>query len=223
LAPGDFYNVHAAAKKQVACRNKSEQKEKLMKSKKVCVYCAASRQLHPDYFQAARSVGRILAENRLTIFYGGGAVGSMGQLADGALEAGGKVVGVIPRFMYELEWGHKKLTEMRIAKDLHERKRLMLEGADAVIALPGGCGTLDELFEAISWKRLGLFFSPIILVNTHGFFDDCVRLLERCIQERFMDIRHRSMWTLVGKPEDVLKGIESATPWDLKARDYAVP
>ena len=194
-----------------------------MKSKKVCVYCAASRQLHSDYFRAARSVGRILAENHMTIFYGGGAVGSMGHLADAALEAGGKVVGVIPRFMYELEWGHKRLTEMRIAKDLHERKRLMLEGADAVVTLPGGCGTFDELFEAISWKRLGLFFNPIILVNTHGFFDDCVRLLERCVQEHFMDARHRSMWTLVDKPEDIPKGIESATPWDVRAREYAVP
>jgi len=194
-----------------------------MKSKKICVYCAASRQLHSDYFRAARSVGRILAENHMTIFYGGGAVGSMGHLADAALEAGGKVVGVIPRFMYELEWGHKQLTEMRIAKDLHERKRLMLEGADAVIALPGGCGTFDELFEAISWKRLGLFFNPIILVNTHGFFDDCVRLLERCVQEHFMDARHRSMWTLVDKPEDIPKRIESATPWDVRAREYAVP
>jgi uncharacterized protein (TIGR00730 family) len=194
-----------------------------MKSKKVCVYCAASRQLHVDYFRAARSVGRILAENHLTIYYGGGAVGSMGQLADGALEVGGKVVGVIPRFMYELEWGHTKLSEMRIAKDLHERKRLMLEGADAVIALPGGCGTFDELFEAISWKRLGLFFSPIILINTRGFFDDCVRLLERCIHEHFMDARHRFMWTVVDKPEDLLKGMESAIPWDINARDYAVP
>lgn len=159
----------------------------------------------------------------MTIFYGGGAVGSMGHLADAALEAGGKVVGVIPRFMYELEWGHKQLTEMRIAKDLHERKRLMLEGADAVVALPGGCGTFDELFEAISWKRLGLFFNPIILVNTHGFFNDCVRLLERCVQEHFMDARHRSMWTLVDKPEDIPKSIESATPWDVRAREYAVP
>ena len=194
-----------------------------MKSKKICVYCAASRQLHSDYFRAARSVGRILAENHMTIFYGGGAVGSMGHLADAALEAGGKVVGVIPRFMYELEWGHKRLTEMRIAKDLHERKRLMLEGADAVVALPGGCGTFDELFEAISWKRLGLFFNPILLVNTHGFFNDCVRLLERCVQEHFMDARHRSMWTLVDKPEDIPKGIESATPWDVRAREYAVP
>lgn len=195
----------------------------MMKGKKVCVYCAASRQLHPDYFRAARSLGRILAENHATIFYGGGAVGSMGHLADAALEAGGRVVGVIPRFMYELEWGHKKLSEMRIAKDMHERKRLMLENADAIVALPGGCGTLDELFEAISWKRLGLFFSPIVLVNTRGFFDDCIRLLERCVQENFMDPRHRFMWTLVDQPEDVLRGIESATPWDTQARDYAIP
>jgi uncharacterized protein (TIGR00730 family) len=203
--------------------NEFAEKEKLMKSKRVCVYCAASRQLHPDYFRAARSLGRILAENHMTIFYGGGSVGSMGHLADGALEAGGRVVGVIPRFMYELEWGHKGLSEMRITKDMHERKRLMLEHADAVVALPGGCGTLDELFEAISWKRLGLFFGPIVLINTRGFFDDCIRLLERCIQENFMDVRHRSMWTVVDKPEEVLKGIDSATPWDIQARDYAIP
>jgi uncharacterized protein (TIGR00730 family) len=194
-----------------------------MKTKKVCVYCASSRQSHPEFFRAARSVGRLLAENDLTIFYGGGSVGSMGHLADGALDAGGKVIGVIPRFMYELKWGHKGLTEMRIAKDLHERKRWMLEGADAVISLPGGCGTLEELFEAITWKRLGLFLKPIILVNTRGFFDGCVRLLENCIREHFMDIRHQSMWTVVDRPEDVLEGIHKAPPWDADARNFSVP
>jgi uncharacterized protein (TIGR00730 family) len=199
------------------------QRERLMKDKKVCVYCASSRQLHPDFFRAAQSVGRLLAENNLTIFYGGGSVGSMGHLADGALRAGGKVIGVIPRFMYELEWGHKGLTEMRIAENLHERKRWMLEGADAAIALPGGCGTLEELFEAITWKRLGIFLNPIIIVNTRGFFDPCVRLLEACIQERFMDKRHRAIWTVVDGPEDILEGIHNAPPWDVEARNYSVP
>src|SRR5438128_8197164 len=164
---------------------------------RVCVYCASSRQSDAAYFEAAASLGRSLAECGGTIVDGGGAVGSMGALADAALGAGGKVVGVLPRFMYDLEWGHPRLTELRLVGDVHERKRLMIEEVDAIIALPGGSGTLEELLEAITWKRLGLYVNPIVLVNVRGFFDALVTLFDRAITEHFMDARHRLMWSMV--------------------------
>src|SRR5712672_613940 len=132
----------------------------------VCVYCASSSRSSPVYLDAA---------------------GWMGRLAAAALDAGGKVIGVLPRFMDDLEWGNRALTELRIVDDMHERKRVMLELSDAVIALPGGCGTLEELFEAITWKRLGLFSGAIVMVNTLGFYTQCAAFLESCIERRFMD------------------------------------
>lgn len=188
---------------------------------RVCVYCASSRSANGEYRVAARALGRILADARITLVYGGGASGSMGALAEGALDAGGKVVGIMPRFMRDLEWAHRNLTELQLVDDMHQRKRRMIEGVDAVVALPGGCGTLEELFEAITLKRLGLFFAPIVLVNTRGFFDDCVRLLERSVEESFMDPRHLGMWTVVDTPDQVLPAIHAAEPWDRNARGFA--
>lgn len=188
----------------------------------ICVYCASSRQSDAAYFEAANRLGRTLARHSITIIYGGGALGSMGQLAAGALAEGGKIIGVLPRFMNDLEWGHHGLTELRLVDSLHQRKRLMLEESDAVVALPGGSGTLEELFEAITWKRLGLFVKPIILVNVRGFFNPCIELLETCIREKFMDDRHRAMWTVVDRPEDVIRSIQTAVAWDTDARGFAL-
>jgi len=193
-----------------------------MSNLRVCVYCASSRQCDEVYMDAAERLGRHLARHQATLVYGGGGAGAMGRLAEGALRAGGAAIGVIPRFMVELEWGHKQLTEMCIVEDMRERKRRMLEGADAVVALPGGCGTLEELFEAITLKRLGQFLGPIVLVNTRGFYDRVVAALEHCITERFMDTRHRDMWTVVNEPEEVLEAIQSAPPWSAENRDFAV-
>src|SRR3989442_6237659 len=189
---------------------------------RVCVYCASSRQSDAAYFEAAASLGRCLAQQGVTIVYGGGAVGSMGALADAALAEGGKVVGVLPRFMYDLEWGHPRLTELRLVGDLHERKRLMIEEVDAIVALPGGSGTLEELMEAITWKRLGLHGHPIVLVNVRGFFDPLIALLERFIAERFMDQRHRAMWTVVGSADGGVEAIRKAPPWGPDARRFAL-
>lgn len=146
---------------------------------RVCVYCGSSRQCDAVYLEAAERLGRELAKNEATIIYGGGAVGSMGALAAGALAEGGKVIGVIPRFMEKLEWGHKGITELRVVGDIHERKRLMIQDAHAVVALPGGSGTFDELLEAVSLKRLALFLGPIVVLNTRSYFDDLLRALER--------------------------------------------
>jgi uncharacterized protein (TIGR00730 family) len=189
----------------------------------VLVYCASSTQAHPDHYAAARTLGRLLAEQGITIVYGGGSVGSMGALADAALAARGRLIGILPRFMDDLEWGHKSLTEMRLVDDMHHRKRLMLEEADAVVALPGGSGTFEELLEAITWKRLGLYRNPIVIVNVRGFYDPLRELLERAVAERFMDVRHRDMWTFVDGPEDVLEAIRNAPPWPTDARAFARP
>jgi uncharacterized protein (TIGR00730 family) len=192
-----------------------------MSISRVTVYCASSAQADSVYQEAAERLGRILARNSMTIVYGAGGVGSMGRLADGALAEGGLVIGVIPRFMKELEWYHRGIGEVVEVGDLHERKRALLDGVDAVVALPGGSGTLDELLEAISLKRLGTFLGPIVMVNTGGFFDPCIELLERCIAERFMDERHRAMWQVVGEPEEVLDAFRSAPEWSSEAIGFA--
>jgi uncharacterized protein (TIGR00730 family) len=173
------------------------------------------------YLDAAERLGRILARNSMTIVYGAGGVGSMGRLADGALAEGGTVIGIIPAFMKDLEWYHRGISQLRIVADLHDRKRALIDGVDAVVALPGGSGTLDEVIEAISLKRLGTFLGPIVLVNTNGFFDPCIELLERCIDERFMDPRHRGMWQVVAEPEQVLDAFQSAPTWATEALGFA--
>jgi len=192
-----------------------------MSNFRVCVYCGSSRQCDPVYLDAAERLGRELARNGVTIIYGGGAVGLMGALAEGALAEGGKVIGIIPGFMNELDWGHKGITELRVVRDIHERKRLMIQDANAVVALPGGSGTLDELLEAISLKRLALFLGPIVVLNTRSYFDDLLLALERCVSERFMDPRHKSMWSVVNDPAEVLPAIHSAPPWDSKSLNFA--
>jgi len=187
----------------------------------VCVYCASSDRTAPVYLDAAASLGRALAQAGIGVVYGGSSLGSMGRMAAAALDAGGKVTGILPRFMDELEWGNRALTELRIVDDMHERKRLMLELSDAVIALPGGCGTLEELFEAITWKRLGLYFGPVVLVNVNRFYDPCIELLNRTVDEGFMNARHRDMWSVVPGPEDVVEALRTTPAWSRDARAFA--
>ena len=187
----------------------------------VCVYCSSSDRTPPVYLDAAARLGRLLAEAGISIVYGGSSLGSMGRMASAALEAGGKVIGILPKFMDELEWGNRALTELRIVDDMHERKRIMLELSDAVIALPGGCGTLEELFEAITWKRLGLYFGPVVLVNVNGFYSPCIDLLERACAEGFMNEQHRAMWSTVAEPEEVIDALRNAPAWSRDARAFA--
>src|SRR4051812_17767230 len=187
----------------------------------VCVYCSSSDRTPAVYLDAAARLGHTLAAAGIAIVYGGSSLGSMGRMATAALAAGGKVTGVLPRFMDELEWGNRALTELRIVDDMHERKRLMLELSCAVIALPGGCGTLEELFEAITWKRLGLYFGPIVLVNVNGFYDPCIDLLNRTVDEGFMNPQHRDMWSVVAEPEQALDALRNAPAWTRDARRFA--
>jgi uncharacterized protein (TIGR00730 family) len=194
----------------------------IMGIKSVCVFCASSSSCHPAYLEAARRLGGHLAQARMRIVYGGGSTGLMGALADGALDAGGNVVGVLPHFMEQVEWGHEGVSEMRLVDDMHDRVKKMKELSDAFVALPGGSGTFDELFQAISWKRLGLHVGPIVLVNLRGYFDPCLVLLEQAIAQRFMDERHASMWTVVQSEDGVLDALREAPAWDERAIDFAI-
>lgn len=193
-----------------------------MKPHQVLVFCASSRSCDPAYYVAADRLGGELARAGVGVVYGGGVHGSMGALADGALQAGGRVHGVLPQFMGDLEWGHDRISQLDLVEDLRERQRRMLDAADAVVALPGGCGTLEELMEAITFKRLGLYAGPIIVVNTRRFFDPWIELLDRCIAERFMSEQHRPMWQVVDEPEQVLPAIAEAPRWSEEARGFAV-
>jgi hypothetical protein len=189
--------------------------------KSICVYCASSRACDAVYHDVARRLGALLADRGYSIIYGGGAVGSMGALADGAVARGGNIIGVLPKFMKELEWGHTGLTELRVVEDMRVRKHMMLSASDGVVALPGGSGTLEELFEALTLTRLGLYTGPIVLVNTRNYFEPLIDLLEHAIAERFMDRRHFEMWQIVETPEQVPAALENAPPWSAAARDFA--
>jgi len=187
----------------------------------ICVYCASSTQIKPSYFDATSSLAQILAKANISVVYGGGSNGLMGQLADSVLAEGGKITGVIPRFMCEVEWNHTNLTELILVETMHERKEKMATMADAVVALPGGCGTLEELLEVITWKRLGIFTKPIVIVNLEGYFDALITMLDRAVDEHFMRDEHREMWKVVETPEEVLSAIQNSTVWDSNARSFA--
>jgi hypothetical protein len=180
----------------------------------VCVYCASSQACDPSFHEVASRLGGLLAEAGCALVYGGGRSGSMGALADGALARGGRVVGIIPRFMLDLEWGHSGLAELHVVEDMRTRKHEMLTRASAVVALAGGCGTFEELMEAITLKRLGLYLGPIVIVNTGGYYDPLLEQFSRAIEGRFMDSRHGAMWQVVVEPEEVVAALESAPGWD---------
>lgn len=189
---------------------------------RICVYCASSQECDPHYHEVAFKLGALLAGSGCTLVYGGGSAGSMGAVANGALSAGGEVIGILPKFMADLEWGHPGLTRLELVEDMRERKHRLLAGSDAVVALPGGCGTLEELFEAITLKRLGLYFNPIILLNTRDFYTPLQGFMESVIAERFMNTEHLAMWSVVGQPEEVLPAIRATPRWREDAREIAV-
>lgn len=188
----------------------------------ICVFCASSAKVDQKYFDDTKKLAQLLVDAGITIVYGGGSVGLMGCLADTALAKGGKVIGVLPRFMDKVEWGHKNLTQMLLVRDMRERKRLMVKNVDAVIALPGGCGTLEELMEVFTLKRLGKFTKPIVVLNTNGFYTHLEQLIEKMIQEHFLRQEHRQIWQPVSRPEEVIPAIKAAPEWDSSAINFAV-
>ena len=192
-----------------------------MNHRRVSIFCASSAKVNGSYMDAAKRLGRILSEEGIAANYGGGAVGLMGVLADSMMENGGSVRGIIPQFMVDQGWNHLEVKDMVITRDMHERKKLLTIDIDAYIALPGGVGTLEELLEMITHKQLGQILQPIIIVNTNGFFDPFLKMLERMVEEQFMRALHTSIWTVVNEPEEVLEAIRNAPEWDGSAIKYA--
>jgi len=189
--------------------------------KRVTVYASSSTAIKPIYHDAARKLGEILAEAEKTIIYGAGGHGLMGAVADGALSKHGEVYGVVPGFLRDLELTHRGLTGLKVVTEMRIRKQLMLEDSDAVVALPGGCGTFEELFEALTMKRLGCWVGPIILINTNRFYDGLIDFLNHSVAESFMGNKHLDMWSVIDHPEDVLDAIETAPGWNGDALQFA--
>ena len=187
----------------------------------VTVYASSSAALRTAYYNAARRTGEILASAGKSIIYGAGGGGLMGSVADGALSKDGKVYGVVPGFLEDLELTHRGLTDLKIVDDMRTRKHLMLEGSDAVVTLPGGSGTYEELFEALTMKRLGQWVGPVIIVNTNGFYDGLLKFMRHSVDERFMGRNHLNMWTVVDEPEQIIDAIVSSHAWDQDALQFA--
>lgn len=158
--------------------------------KSVCVFCGSSPGNHPRYLETARALGSLLARRGCTLVYGGGRVGLMGALADAALQAGGRVVGVIPQLLLDKEAGHDGLTELHVVQTMAQRKQMMGDLSDAFLTLPGGIGTMDELFEAWTWTQLDLHRKPCGLLNQAGYYDSLIAFIDRCQAEGFLRPRH---------------------------------
>lgn len=189
--------------------------------KSVCVFSASSTKIDEAYFEAARRLGTLLAERQLRLVNGAGNMGLMAAVTDAVLQGGGEAIGVIPRFMVEQGWHHQGMTELRIVSDMHERKQTMARLSDAVIALPGGCGTLEELLEVITWKQLGLYLNPIILLNTNGYFQPLLEMLHRAVDEHFMRLQHADIWRVASKADEAVEMLFSTPQWDASVRKFA--
>jgi len=180
--------------------------------KNICVYCGSSDRIPAAYLDAARQMGYLLAERGLTLVYGAGCTGIMGVLADAVLERGGTVVGVITAMFNTPKLVHKSLTHKEVVPDMHIRKARLIELADAFIALPGGYGTLDELFEVLTWAQIGLHQKPIGLLNTCGYFNGLLDWIEHARVEGFIYEEHRSLFTHAGTPCDLLDALANHRP-----------
>ncbi len=187
----------------------------------VCVYCASSTQIDPVYFEAARQLGTLIAERHIRLINGAGTIGLMRAVADAVLANGGQAIGVIPTFMVEQGWQHSGMTQLIEVGGMHERKQMMANLSDAVIALPGGCGTLEELLEIITWKQLGLYLNPVVILNTSGFFDPLLEMLQKAIDENFMRRRHGDIWHVARTPEEAIELIHTVPVWDTSIRKFA--
>ena len=190
--------------------------------KHVCVYCASSSKISSVYQEAATELGHLLAQNQQACVCGAGFQGLMKILSDAVMENNGKVIGIIPRFMYEEGWGNDSLSELIVTETIHERKEKMAALSDAVIALPGGCGTMEELLEIITWKQLGLFNGLVIILNTNGYYDPLLTMLDKSIHENFMRKELADCWMVASNPDEAIRFILS-TKEDLKnLRKFAV-
>lgn len=178
----------------------------------VCVFAASSSRIDNRFLEAASKLGALMAEADIDVIFGGGGIGLMGKLADAVIEKGGRITGVIPAFMTTEGWGHS-MVKMIVTSDLGERKRRMFEAADAIVALPGGIGTLEELTEAITLKQLGLFKGPIIILNTLNYYKSLIEFLDKMIAGQFMKTEHKGIWEIANTPEEALDALTNYGGW----------
>lgn len=177
--------------------------------KSICVYCGSAEKMHSDYQEAAREMGKAIAKHGWQLIYGAGSTGLMGAVADGALEIGGEVIGVIPSLFNTPTLAHTGLTKLEIVDTIHERKARMIELADVIIALPGGFGTLEELFEALTWAQIGLHRKPVGLLNVRNYYDPLLKLIEHARVEGFIYAEHADLFTCREKPQDLLDALSN--------------
>lgn len=187
----------------------------------ICVFASSSSRIDSEYAVAATSLGKLLAQAGIDVVYGGGGIGLMGRLADSVLVNGGKITGVIPGFMKEEGWDHPSVSEMIITSDMGERKKRMFQLADAVVALPGGVGTLEELTEAMTLKQLGLYQGPIIILNTMNFYKSFIEFLEHMVSGNFLRYEHKGMWEIAGTVEEVMVLLNKKDGWHHDPRSIA--
>ena len=189
--------------------------------KNVCVYSASSTKIAPVYFAVAEELGHLLASKGINLINGAGSIGLMAASSNAALASGGTVTGVIPHFMVEQGWHHTGLTKLIETETMHERKRLMADMSDGIIALPGGCGTLEELLEIITWKQLGLYLKPVVVLNVDGYFNPLLEMLQKAIDENFMRPEHGNIWVVANTPEEAVQLLYDTPVWEKEIRKFA--
>lgn len=180
--------------------------------RRICVHCGSSSAVSDGYLELARRTGQAIAERGLTLVYGGGGTGLMGEVASGALEAGGKAIGVTIKMFDTPELGRPNLTQLHVLETMHERKAKMVELADGFVALPGGLGTLDELIESLAWAQLGIHAKPVGLINHNGYFDPLLSMLEQARREGFLFAEHAEMLLSAQDPGELIERLESFRP-----------
>lgn len=193
----------------------------MSKRKSICVYCASSTQIDEAYFRDATRLGELMAEQGIALVNGAGNMGLMAASANGCLSRGGKTIGIIPEFMVKEGWQHDGMTDLIVTPDMHERQATMAAKSDAAIVLPGGCGTFAELFELITWKQLGLYLKPIVLLNTNGYYDAMQHVLRQAVEQNFMRDVHADLWLLAETPEEALRLALETPDWDVNIRRFA--
>jgi len=187
----------------------------------VCIFASSSSRIGNQYTVSASELGSLLAKEGIDVVYGGGGIGLMGAIADSVLHNGGKITGVIPSFMKDEGWDHPGVKDMIVTSDMSERKKKMFELADAVVALPGGVGTLEELTEAITLKQLGLFKGPIIMLNTHNFYAPFMIFIDQMITGHFLRFEHKGMWEIAETPVEVMEHLANNKSWIHDPRSIA--
>jgi uncharacterized protein (TIGR00730 family) len=187
----------------------------------ICVFASSSSRIDSEYVSAASELGTLLAESKIDVVFGGGGIGLMKKLADAVIGRGGTITGVIPSFMMDEGWNHTGVKNMIVTSDMGERKKRMFGMAEAVVALPGGIGTLEELAEAITLKQLGLFAGPVIILNTLDFYRPFIEFLEQMISGNFLRFEHRGMWQIARTPEEVLMFLSWNRSWIRDPRNIA--